>query len=81
MRCFEATGCGAVLLTDAGRYPDGFVSGETMLTYSSPHQIPELIQKLAADVPLAASIAQAGCAMVKDRYSKQRQWTKFRELV
>jgi len=81
MRCFEATGCGAVLLTDAGRYPEGFVDGETMVTYSSPRQISELITKLTKDVSWATSIAQAGCAMVKDRYSKERQWAKFQELL
>jgi hypothetical protein len=81
MRCFEATGCGAVLLTDAGRYPEGFVDGETMLQYSSPEQIPELINKLMRDETRARSIAQAGCAMVKDRYSKQLQWTKFQDLI
>ncbi|ANW00579.1 glycosyltransferase [Bradyrhizobium icense] len=81
MRCFEATGCGAVLLTDSGRYPDGFVDGETMLQYSSPEQIPELIGKLMRDETRAKSIAQAGCAMVKDRYSKQLQWTKFQDLI
>jgi hypothetical protein len=81
MRCFEATGCGAVLLTDAGRYPDGFVDGETMVTYSTPHEIPKLITKLLRDGSWATAIAQAGCAMVKDRYSKERQWEKFQELL
>jgi hypothetical protein len=81
MRCFEATGCGAVLLTDAGRYPVGFVDGETMLQYSSPEQIPKLIGKLIRDETRAMSIAQAGCAMVKDHYSKQLQWTKFQDLI
>jgi hypothetical protein len=81
MRCFEATGCGAVLLTDAGRYPEGFVDGETMLEYSSPEQVPELISRLMRDEALAASIAQAGCAMVRDRYSKQQQWNKFQDLI
>jgi Glycosyl transferases group 1 len=81
MRCFEATGCGAVLLTDAGRYPEGFVDGETMVTYSSRHQIPELIKKLTGDISWARSIARAGCAMVKDRYSKERQWVNFQELL
>jgi hypothetical protein len=81
MRCFEAAGCGAVLLTDAGRYPEGFVDGETMLQYSSPEQIPELIGELMRDETQARSIAQAGCAMVKDRYSKQLQWTKFQDLI
>lgn len=81
MRCFEATGCGALLLTDAGRYPDGFVDGETMVTYSSPRQIPELVAKLTRDRSWARSIAQAGSAMVRDRYSKERQWAKFQELL
>ncbi|MCA6121833.1 glycosyltransferase [Bradyrhizobium sp. WSM 1704] len=81
MRCFEAPGCGAVLLTDAGRYPEGFVDGETMLEYSSVEQIPELIGKLMRDEELASSIAKAGYAMVKERYSKTLQWTKFKELV
>jgi hypothetical protein len=81
MRCFETAGCGAVLLTDSGRYPEGFVDGETMVTYSSAGQIPQLIERLVADVSRANSIAQAGCAMVRDRYSKERQWAKFRELA
>jgi hypothetical protein len=81
MRCFEATGCGAVLLTDAGRYPEGFVDDETMVTYSSPDQIPSLVARLTTDVSRASSIAQAGRAMVRHRYSKERQWAKFQELV
>jgi hypothetical protein len=81
MRCFEATGCGAVLLTDAGRYPEGFVDGETMVTYSSIRQIPELVKKLIEDTLLSTSIAQAGYAMVRDRYSKQRQWAAFQAMI
>jgi hypothetical protein len=81
MRCFEATGCGAVLLTDSGRYPEGFTDGITMVTYSSIDQIPELIKRLIEDVSWANSVAQAGRDMVKDLYSKERQWTKFQELV
>jgi len=81
MRCFEATGCGAVLLTDAGRYPDGFVDGETMVTYSSVQQIPELAKRLLNDTSLSTSIAKAGYAMVKARYSKERQWAAFQTLI
>ena len=81
MRCFEATGCGAILLTDSGRYPEGFVHGETMMTYSSPDQIPGLIKGLLRNVSWAETIAKAGCAMVRNRYSKQLQWAKFQELM
>jgi hypothetical protein len=81
MRCFEATGCGAVLLTDSGCYPEGFVDDENMVTYSSADQIPELIKRLTEDVSWGNSIAKAGCAMVRDRYSKERQWARFQELL
>ncbi|MET4519807.1 glycosyltransferase [Bradyrhizobium sp. I1.7.5] len=81
MRCFEATGCGSVLLTDAGNYPDGFIDGKTMVTYSSPDQIPALVGRLLSDPAWALSIAQAGHNMVQCEYSKQRQWLRFRELV
>jgi len=81
MRCFEATGCGAVLLTDSGSYPEGFVDGETMVTYSSPDQIPQLIQRLLRELSWADFVARAGYAMVRDRYSKERQWARFQELV
>jgi spore maturation protein CgeB len=81
MRCFEATGCGAVLLTDSGAYPEGFVDGETMVTYSSPGQIPQLIQRLLREPSWADFVAQTGYAMVRDRYSKERQWARFQELI
>jgi Glycosyl transferases group 1 len=81
MRCFEATGCRAVLLTDSGSYPKGFIDGENMVTYSSPEQIPELIMRLKRDSSWASSLAKAGYAMVRDRYSKERQWARFQELL
>ena len=82
MRCFEATGCGAVLLTDFGRLSaTDFVDRETMVSYSSPDQIPGVIKRLIANASWANSVAKAGCAMVRYRYSKERQWAKFQELV
>jgi spore maturation protein CgeB len=81
MRCFEAAGCGALLLTDAGIYPDGFVDQQTMVVYSSPDQIPGLVKRLIADVSWTECIARAGRAMVRDHYGKDRQWARFRELI
>ena len=81
MRCFEAAGCGSVLLTDAGHYPDGFINGKTMVTYSSPDEIPALVRQLLSDPAFASSIAQAGHNMVQTEYSKQRQWIRFQELM
>jgi hypothetical protein len=81
MRCFEATGCGALLLTDAGNYPEGFVDGQTMITYSSADQLSGLIGRLLNDAAYISSIARAGRDMVRDLYSKRQQWAEFRKLV
>src|SRR5205085_6727591 len=35
MRCFEAIGCGALLLSDEGNYHDGMRNQDTMLTYDN----------------------------------------------
>ena len=35
MRCFEAMGCGALLVSDDGNYPQGMSPGETMRAYTS----------------------------------------------
>ena len=35
MRCFEAMGCGALLVSDVGNYPVGMEAGVTMETYAS----------------------------------------------
>jgi hypothetical protein len=81
MRCFEATGCGALLLTDAGRYPDGFTDGSTMLTYAGPEDIPRLVERALGDMAWSTSVADAGHRMVRSRFTKERQWTDFQTLL
>lgn len=81
MRCFEALGCGSVLLSDAGHYPDGMVNGHTILTY---HGAADAVAKIAAALAspaTSAGIAEAGHALVRGRYSKQDQWDKFQALL
>lgn len=81
MRCFEALGCGGLLLSDAGNYPDGMVSGETLAVYSSPAEVVSQIPALLADDARLRRIAQAGRTMVTARYSKAAQWERFQALV
>ena len=64
-----------------GSYPEGFVDGETMVTYSSPDQIPELIPGCFGSFLWAGSIAKAGSAMVRDRYSKDDNGRGSRNLL
>lgn len=82
MRCFEATGCGALLLSDNGSYPPGFVNGETMVTYSSQDSIAKLLTRLLRQWnEKSAEIAESGSAMVHSHYSKKSQWGQFSKVL
>ena len=81
MRCFETLGCGALLLSDAGVYPDGMVDGQTLITYDSMPDVLARIPGLLADEAHRARIARAGTEMIAERYSRARQWVRFTELA
>lgn len=81
MRCFEALGCGAALVSDGGRYPPGLVAGETLMVYDTPEQAVERIEALLLDEPMRSRLATAGHAMVRQRYAKRAQWERFVQLV
>jgi hypothetical protein len=81
MRCFEALGSGALLLSDQGIYPEGMTEGETIATYDSLQQAVERIRTFLADSGERTRIAQAGHEMISTRYSKEVQWKRFEALV
>lgn len=81
MRCFEALGGGALLLTDEGNYPEGMMDGHTMAAYRSPRHAVEQIRSLLGDSARRLEIARAGHDMVATRYSKENQWKQFQALV
>ncbi|MGB9129541.1 MAG: glycosyltransferase [Thiobacillus sp.] len=81
MRCFEALGCGALMISDHGRYPDGFVDGQTMLTYRNAEEAAVLAAQILENWGRGRGIAANGYAMVRSRYSKDVQWKMFQELL
>jgi spore maturation protein CgeB len=81
MRCFEAMGCSALLLSDAGLYPSGMRDGETLLAYSSASQACALVEGVLNDWGRYAEMAQRAHRMVRSRYSKEQQWQEFNRLV
>ena len=81
MRCFEASGSRALLLTDEGNYPEGFRNGHTMVTYGSPEHAVLQIKTLLGDPERLSGIAGAGHEMMSTRYSKDVQWQCFEALV
>lgn len=81
MRCFEAMGCGALLLSDAGNYPPGLVDGETMRTYSDASDAAAGIDALLSQPEVMNGIAAKGHEVMVRDYSKARQWHAFQQLV
>ncbi|WP_426527712.1 glycosyltransferase family protein [Bradyrhizobium sp. McL0615] len=81
MRCFEAMGCGALLVSDAGGYPDGMQPGVTMESYDSPGQATEVLSNCLQYWPESAEIAGRGRSRVSQAYSKASQWKHFAGLV
>ena len=81
MRCFEATGCGALLLSDAGIYPEGFTPNETMLVYDTGLECVKQIENALSDWDVAKATAVGGRARAEKLYSKDRQWISFNSIV
>jgi hypothetical protein len=81
MRCFEAIGCGALLLSDAGIYPEGMVQDETMLIYENPENCVKQIARCLSDWPSFQGVAKNGRNRIGGIYSKERQWTLFEAIV
>jgi hypothetical protein len=81
MRCFEALGCGAVMVSDAGNYPAGFEPGVNMLVYDGPDNAAALIRSSLADAETRIALTNRGKSLVQCRFSKSQQWRSFCQLV
>jgi spore maturation protein CgeB len=81
LRCFEAMGCGALLLSDAGVYPEGMENGVNLVTYESVADATGQVTRLLKNTEQRLGIAVAGRELMNTRYSKDRQWDAFNALV
>lgn len=81
MRCFEAMGCGSLMVSDRGRYPRGMVAGQTMVNYESTADVANVVESTLEHWSSSQVIAGRGREMVKSQYSKELQWRRFLELV
>ncbi|WP_029582554.1 glycosyltransferase [Bradyrhizobium sp. URHD0069] len=81
MRCFEAMGCGALLVSDSGQYPDGMEPDTTIKVYGSPEQAARLIEERLADGPGSLQMAARGRHRIASIYSKSAQWQRFVALA
>jgi hypothetical protein len=81
MRCFEAMGCGALLLSDAGNYPEGMIPGETIVAYETAENGVEQIQRLLSDWTLTKKISDNGRRQIGNLYTKAHQWSLFKTVL
>lgn len=81
MRCWEATGARALLLSDRGLYPDTMREGVTMALYEGADDAVTQITRLLAEPAERARIADGGAAMIRARYGKDAQWEAFEALA
>ncbi|GAA0003906.1 glycosyltransferase family protein [Bradyrhizobium diazoefficiens] len=81
MRCFEAMGCGALLVSDAGNYPEGMVPGVTIETYASFELAGPTVARALENWTQSMEIAARGRAELGQIYTKGRQWHDFERLV
>jgi len=81
MRCFEAMGCGALMISDTGRYPEGMVDGQTMLSYADASQAVSRIRQALAQPEQVRHIVKRAGEIIRHRYSKACQWQDFQRLV
>ena len=80
MRMWEAMGCGAAVVSDAGDYPKGMVAGETFLDYSDEREMIAAIEQLLERDGEREAMARRAHAMISTRYSKSAQWEAFQRL-
>lgn len=81
MRNFEALGCGAHMLSDVGLYPQGFEMGTHFSTYTDIEDCIKKVEILLNNDAKRLSIAKAGNEMVKQTYTKEKQWQQFKKIV
>jgi hypothetical protein len=81
MRCFESLGCGALMLSDSGQYPEGFIDRKTMMLYQNEKDAADQVRKILQDSDKRTEIAKNGYEMLKQQYSKSVQWTMFQSLL
>lgn len=77
MRNFETTGCGAMLLSDKGVYPNGFTEGENYVVYENYDDLIKKATYYLEHEEERLAIAKNGNEIISKIYSKENQWKEF----
>jgi spore maturation protein CgeB len=82
MRLYEATGVGAMLLTDQKKnLAEIFVPGKEVIQYATPEDCVVQIRRYLADEPSRAAIAAAGHAKTLEVHNYAARTAEIVELM
>lgn len=81
LRIWEAMGCGAVLLSDAGSYPRQIKEGEHFAAYRTAEDALSQARALLSNETMRIDLATAGNRMIRRYFSKDHQWETFQNLA
>lgn len=81
MRCWEAMGCGALMLSDDGVYPPGMRPGRDFTVYRDADDALDKIERILADYDTWRPMAEQGRSTIETTYTKSGQWQAFEKLV
>lgn len=77
MRNYESTGCGSVLISEDGIYPDHFIPNKDFYTYRTTSELFEKIEQVLSMPDQGAKMAKNTKNKLKKVYSKEEQWKGF----
>lgn len=81
MRNLESLGCGAHMLSEVGNYPDGLKMDRDFSTYRDFDDFVEKAKYFLDHPSESRGIAKQGHETVSQRFSKERQWQHFEQIV
>ncbi|MBI3416405.1 MAG: glycosyltransferase [Verrucomicrobia bacterium] len=81
MRCFEAMGCGACMLSEAGIYPEHMTAGIHFETFRDEAELRSKITGILVDPSRAERMGCLASENLQMHYSKAAQWKAFQDLV
>ncbi len=77
MRNYEAIGCGALLISQDGIYPEHFNQATDFLTFRNSQELFEKIDQVLASPDQGRDMAIRAFNKLKTCYSKEVQWNSF----
>ncbi|RTE86830.1 MULTISPECIES: glycosyltransferase [Gammaproteobacteria] len=80
-RLFEAIGHGAILISERGNYPEGFIEGEDYLAYDDEHELNEKLDHVLANWSSYQSMRTKAQTKIASLYSNTSYFLKFKAFA